>query len=271
MGEFDTAWLTLREPYDHHARSDEALAPVLRSVNNDTPLHILDIGAGGGSNLRYLAPRLPAGQHWTLADSDPDLLAHAQKTCREFAHVDTVALHQVDLAADLTTLPFSDYTLVTASAFIDLVSEVWIDAFAHQVRTQNVSACLFTLSVDGDISWTPADPSDSEMAGLFSQHMHSDKGFGPASGYQGWQKLADALEAVGYRVTVHDSPWRLQKEDAALQSALLDGYAKAALEIAPDRIADIDAWKLRRQSHIDTSTSQLSVGHKDLVAILDPS
>ena len=34
---------------------------------------IVDLAAGAGSNLRYLSPRLPFEQAWTLVDHDDDI------------------------------------------------------------------------------------------------------------------------------------------------------------------------------------------------------
>ena len=61
-----------------HAQAHPALRP---------PWHILDLGCGTGSNLRYLAPRLGAGpgekawryQLWWCLDKDPQLLAELER------------------------------------------------------------------------------------------------------------------------------------------------------------------------------------------------
>ena len=53
---FAAAWLALREPYDHAARS-AALAERFAAAVGNAP-HLIDLGCGTGSNLRYLAPRI---------------------------------------------------------------------------------------------------------------------------------------------------------------------------------------------------------------------
>ena len=55
MSGFAAAWLALREPYDHAARS-AALADRFAAAVGKAP-HLLDLGCGTGSNLRYLAAR----------------------------------------------------------------------------------------------------------------------------------------------------------------------------------------------------------------------
>src|SRR5919112_4548104 len=67
---FDPQWLRLRSAYDDAARSDR----LTRLFSDSLPENprLLDLAAGIGANLRYLAPRLErAGQRWVLADHDP--------------------------------------------------------------------------------------------------------------------------------------------------------------------------------------------------------
>ena len=68
-------WLALREPADVAARSALLTREVVDAIGRRHPLSVLDLGAGTGSNVRYLADRLPAPQRWLLVDRDPTLLA----------------------------------------------------------------------------------------------------------------------------------------------------------------------------------------------------
>jgi hypothetical protein len=72
---FDADWLTLREPFDHAARS-MALARRLADRLPRRP-RLLDLGAGTGSLFRFLAPIIGRGQDWILVDSDAALLDDA--------------------------------------------------------------------------------------------------------------------------------------------------------------------------------------------------
>ena len=69
---FDAAWLALREPFDAAARST-ALAERLAAALPARP-RLVDLGAGGLSLLRWLAPRLGRAQHWVCLDADSELL-----------------------------------------------------------------------------------------------------------------------------------------------------------------------------------------------------
>jgi SAM-dependent methyltransferase len=73
--QFDADWLTLREPFDHAARS-VALAQRLADRLPKRP-RLLELGAGTGSLFRWLAPIIGRGQDWILVDADAALLEDA--------------------------------------------------------------------------------------------------------------------------------------------------------------------------------------------------
>ena len=66
-------WLALREPADAAARSTELLEALVALLPR-SGLVIHDLGCGTGAMGRWLAPRLPGPQRWTLHDRDSDLL-----------------------------------------------------------------------------------------------------------------------------------------------------------------------------------------------------
>jgi len=53
-----------------------------------------------------------------------------------------------------------------------------------------------------------------------------------------------------------------------LQRELVIGWGDAASELAADRKASIDAWRVRRLAHIDAGRSRIVVGHVDVAGVL---
>ena len=53
-----------------------------------------------------------------------------------------------------------------------------------------------------------------------------------------------------------------------LQRQLIEGWAEAALEIAPDQAAMVGRWLARRIAHVEGGRSRVSVCHEDLAAWL---
>ncbi|MDG4555112.1 MAG: class I SAM-dependent methyltransferase [Candidatus Competibacter sp.] len=288
MSGFSAEWLRLREPADAAARNPELTARLIVWRRRYDALSVLDLGSGAGANVRILAPALGGKQHWRLVDHDPALLARADEALRRWAVVrgmkvtdesGTLLLEDetrqcrlewscLDLNADWERLAVANAQLVTASALIDLVSADWLERLARRCR-QWRAAVLIVLSYDGSIVWEPAAEGDEWMREWINRHQGTDKGFGPALGPDAAPTLATLLERLDYRVELRPSPWRLAAQDAALQTALLDGWTEAVRRIAPETTSWLDAWSRHRCSLIERGHSRLSVGHWDLFASLE--
>ena len=121
------------------------------------------------------------------------------------------------------------------------------------------------------MAWQPALAGDEALREWVNQHQRSDKGFGPALGPDAVAMLATLLQQQGYAIMVRPSPWRLAPEQAAMQTALLDGWVEAAVEIAPEAAGELVNWRTQRRRWIDCGQSHLQVGHWDLWAWPDYS
>ncbi|MBR9903936.1 MAG: glycosyltransferase [Gammaproteobacteria bacterium] len=276
--QFASDWLTLREAADVASRSQRlaGLAAEWLSTRNPTPL-IADLGCGRGSNMRFLAPRLSGQQRWKLIDHDAILLAQARQRAaglsdRQGQPVE-VETHCVSLEP-LADVPLDDAHLVTASALLDLVSQQWIDALVASIAEQQ-QALLIALSVTGewhfiDLQGAPVlDDEDHWLRAMFIAHQQRDKGLGDALGGQAHQALVSALEAAHYRVEQAETPWLLAADSHAqqpLMMALLEGWAEAATEQAPQASARIATWLQLRQQAVANGELGIGVGHRDLFA-----
>jgi len=267
MGDFTAEWLALREPADHRARSARLAREIARQLIGRPPLHIVDLGSGTGSNLRYLTPRLPPVQHWRLIDRDRALLARIRKPTMwaivASVHVQPRDLADLEASADL----FKGVSLVTASALLDLVSAAWIDALAERCRSSR-AASLFALTYDGRIECTPADRDDEMVRDLVNRHQRTDKGFGPALGPDAADAAQRAFTSRGFTVERERSDWTLGGGEVELQRRLIDGWAAAAADIQPASATAIEAWRQRRLEHAAAARSTIVVGHEDLAAWL---
>lgn len=257
-------WLALREPADIAARSAALTRAIVAALPRDRPLRILDLGSGTGSNVRYLSSRLPVPQHWLIVDRDPDLLAEVSgqsahcrvdALCRNLGSLDDPAL-------------FSGRHLVTASALLDLVSHEWLRALAARCRTSGAAA-LFTLNYSGRSRCTPAEAEDDTIRDLMNRHQRTnDKGFGRAAGPDAVDCAERRFAAAGYRVRREASDWILLPEQGELQRRLIEGWAQAAEEIAPEQTSIVRDWLARRLAHVEAGRSHVVVGHEDVAAFL---
>ena len=285
---FSADWLQQREPFDAAARNGSAarLKLVQRLAAEcpraSEPLRVIDLACGTGANLRWLAPQLGGHQEWLVVDHDAALLQRWPAAMNVIDRGDSTPLtftrpglqasvvrRRLDLALALESLPWHAAQLVTASALLDLVSAAWLQRLVAAATSARV-ALLMALSVDGRHHFAPVDTRDADVAALFAAHQQRDKGFaGPALGAAAGAELVLALRRAGYRVHTARSDWRLSgRHDGqalALQRALIDGMAAAAIEQQPAAAGLVEAWRQRR--HLWAPRSSLQVGHIDVLAL----
>ncbi len=246
MTGFSAEWLALRAPADDAAR-DQGLIARLKTWAADRPIRVADLGGGSGAAHRALAPLLPQAR-WRILDDDPALLALIPQGAEAV---------ETNLAASLQDVFDPEPDLLTAFAFIDLVSEPWLVALAdYMVKT---SAAIYApLTYDGMEVWRPTPPYEAEALVAFNDDMRRDKGFGPALGADAAPRLAELLRGSGYHVAIATSPWRLGK--GALLTALAEGSVSAvAPRLDPKRA---EAWA---QGRLAAEAAEIS--HIDLLAL----
>jgi glycosyltransferase involved in cell wall biosynthesis/SAM-dependent methyltransferase len=274
---FDPGWLDLREAADHAAFAEAPLAELMRIFGGRETISIVDLGAGSGSTLRFLAPRLGPRQRWLLIDDDERVLAHARKRLGEWAERiaedgDVLVLFKNgtrietrfarrNLAADPLPSDANGCDLVTASAFFDLVSRDWQDRFA--ARLGEVGAALYArLTYDGASTFQPPHPLGTAVLAAFNRHQRGDKGFGPGLGPVAATALDEVLGGVGFSCREGQSPWTLRAADAALVEKLVGGMAGAVQE-APDRPEGVADWLAFRREAAARQDALATVGHVD--------
>jgi hypothetical protein len=281
-------WLALREAADFSSRSQRLTRLVAARLKRTDPVRVLDLATGTGSNLRFLVEHLPPLQHWTVLDRDPLLLHHLQSRTAAWAQArgydlsqeasgfvirgERLECHVEPRQRDLGSLEdssiFSGRDLITASALLDLVSESWLHSLAAQCRTATAAA-LFTITYDGRSPCAPADPDDDIVRELFNRHQRTDKGLGgQAAGPDAAAAAVRAFAEAGFHVDHERSDWVIEPDEQELQRQLIDGWATAAAEMAPEIAPQIANWRLRRLHHVDAGGSLIVVGHEDMAAWL---
>jgi len=282
---FGAGWLALREPFDAQAR-DLSLALALAAALPPRP-RLLDLGAGTGSLLRWLAPILGRSQHWTLVDADGALLQQAFATIEERAALagwtttwpnsHTLLVHTprgvwrvdaltADLAAGPAALPLDKADAVVCTALCDLVSRPWVSAMAAALRVPFYAA----LNVDGREGFFPPHPADRLVARGFRRDQRRDKGFGPALGADATSALAAAFRARGFTVRTAPSPWQVRANTPVMADQLAEGHAGAAASALPRSLGpDIEGWAKARRMQAMRGKLSARIGHKDLLALPD--
>lgn len=272
--EFSGDWLSLREPADHAARPARLAEQLNLFFAGRTTLRIVDLGAGHGNNLRWLAPRLEPAQHWLSVDRDRRLLAQARQYPRPAAAACSLETLETDLAdTDFGFLAGCD--LVTASALFDIVSADWIQRLVTVCQAQ-ACATLFALSVTGEWGFMDADgqalenEDDTLVCRLFNRHQRQDKGLGAALGPEAARRLPEILDQAGFTVRTAASDWQLRAGTAlarGLGTALLRGWLEAAVEAAPEQGSRLAHWHHQRGQDLACGRLGVRVGHLDVLGL----
>jgi SAM-dependent methyltransferase len=279
-------WLRLREAADWEARSPRLVQQIVDAIGDVETFQVLDLATGTGSNVRYLAERLPRRQRWLVVDRSPDLLALVTDRTATWAaargyqcQAGSTGLHvrHESLDCEITTLQrdlrelddarmFAGRHLVTASALLDLVSESWLRSLAANCR-HAAAAALLALTYNGESSCLPVEPEDELIRQLLNQHQHTDKGLGGvAAGPDAVACAERCFIEVGYHVRAEPADWNLGAAQGDMQRYLIRDWARAAGELAPALSPRISSWRDRRLAHIDAGRSRIIVRHHDLAA-----
>lgn len=271
---FAADWLSLREAADGAARCRALTGRAAAWLAaRPRPLQIVDLGAGGGNNPAWLAPRLPGPQRWRLVDHDAELLERASARLRALADADGApAALELDRRGldDVAGAVPAGTDLATASALFDLVSADWLEALADRCAKVGCAA-LWALTVDGrwrffDTRGAAVEASeDARMCARLNAHQRRDKGLGAALGGTAPAALRTAFERRGFEVRSAASPWRLEPGTRVpLALALIDGWRDALHAIAPGSGRAIDAWWSQRRGRVARGELGVEVGHVDV-------
>jgi hypothetical protein len=278
MSGFSPDWLRLRETADHRSRNPALLSKLAACFAEREDMLVVDLGAGAGSNLRAIAPVLPARQHWILLDHDPALLAAALETVAQWADSSRaiatgleasksgksllIEFRQTDLATEPAAWGKASPDLLTAAALFDLVSEPWIERFVAALARARLP--LYTaLNHDGVAEWAPPHLADRQMTTAFERHFGSDKGFGLSAGSRASKLMTGKLASAGYGIERGRSDWRLGPTDSKLIAMLAEGWATTAREAGEVPMAAIAEWCASRKA---AGVSCL-VRHEDFLAL----
>lgn len=260
MSDFSADWLARREPHDRRARNPDVLAAVGKYFAAQPAVTVVDLACGAGATLRAITEALPTRQTWRLVDNDLSLLA---RTPQAASPEQTIRTIPVDLVHDLELALDGPVDLVTTSAFLDLVSQPWLERLVTEIAARNLPFYA-ALSYDGRVTLEPADRGDGAIIAAFNRHQHTDKGFGPALGPAAITTAIALFERIGYSIVQGHADWDLGPADA-LQVEVLAGFAAAALAVGTPA-AEVEGWVSRRKLSLGQQRSTLRVGHVDLFA-----
>jgi hypothetical protein len=260
---FSADWLGLREPIDQRSRNPDILAAIERYFSTRESVTAIDLASGRGSIVRALSPRLPPLQDWHLIDDEPALLRDATRAGTGTIHTHSRLANLAEAIEDVLAI---DADLVVSSAFIDLVSDAWLDRLVRSAVARRLPVYL-AMSYDGEVACDPRHPLDDPVFAAFGRHQQRDKGFGPALGPMAGTAAARKFAAAGYEVTRGRADWRLARTERDVQRMMVEGWFAAVSELEMlDRPA-VTHWRDQRLAWVAEGRTTMTVGHLDIWAV----
>ena len=245
----------MRQRYDADAasRDPELLAEVVAHTRK-REVAVLDLGAGAGANMRFLAPRLEAvRQRWLLVDRDDELLARVES----MAGVE-LATECTDFLADEELLAH-DWDLITANAVFDLVSEPGLRDFMQRLEAaQFLGTVYFTINLDASLAFSPEHPADANVVAAFHAHMQREQPSGRSLGPDSAARVEASLSEHGWQVQSASSDWVIEASDTK--------FARANLAFIETSVPNAKDWVAMRHAQIEEGTFAMTVAHRDILA-----
>lgn len=259
-------WLGIRRAADHQAR--QSTVELIDRLNQwltdqlapDQAVTVIDLGAGTGSNQSWLAPRLQVPQHWILLDHDAGLLKEIAAPEASQVVNTTHVVGSVDQLPHL--IPPQTPTLVTCAALLDLLTQQEAELIADAIAASGAAA-LLSLTVTGEVSLSPEDPTDQTIAAAFDAHQRRGELLGPDA----VEVLRSHLQRRGVTVRTVPTDWVLDSSQPEFVHRYLTDRVQAAVEYEPALADEADRWLDRRAQQSAHGGLGLRVGHQDLVTI----
>lgn len=258
-------WLALREPADAEARATALVDELLSRRPSGAVSVVHDLGSGTGSMLRWLAPRLPALQHWVLHDRDAELLELAVAGPPPGDPPVSIETRH----GDLTRLPpeeLADATLLTASALLDMMTADELGRVVDLCARVGAPV-LVALSVTGQVELDPEHPLDTQLCEAFNAHQRRDRGAGRLLGPDAVTEATAMFDGLGFGVRTEASPWRLGPAHTSLTRVWFEGWVAAACEQEPELSTLATPYVERRLAELDAGRLAVTVRHLDLLAL----
>ena len=272
-------WLGQRRRADHRSREQaadllEALNTHLKSVTAaGEPVTVIDVGAGTGSNLAWLAPRLSCAQRWILVDHDTQVLSaleHPEKLDGVEEIIQVVGTVQ-DLPALVQELTGGrGPLLITCSALLDVLSTADIESLAEAISgpaAAPTTAALLSLSVTGEVDFSPAHQHDEAIAAAFNAHQRRNGLLGPDA----VDAVVPALGQRGAHTALRSTDWQLDQDEDVLVEQYIRERAAVAVEHDPGLEAAAKIWGEDRQRQLAAGQLRVRVGHTDVLSLPAPA
>ncbi len=260
MHKFNNHWLKLRETIDKKSRNLKVIKLINNKFSKKDCISIIDLGTGAGSNYNYLKPKLKFNQDWVFTDISSSSLNYFKKNLKTSKKIYKTKFKIFDVIGELEKITFSNYNIVTGSAFLDILPRNWFYKFhKFNIKTEII---LFALNYNGSFKFYPKHKNDQEIINLFNIDQKTDKGIGSKAIGPDCSKLINNIFNKTHHTYLMNSKWDVVK-NYKFQKYFLN-FCK---EVIKKNNIDYSLWLKFRYQCITKKNSRLILQNKDFLAI----
>lgn len=277
-----TRYLAAKKSIDDRALNKDVVEKLRGLLPRNTPLRVLEIGAGLGTMVaRAQEWQLLSQADYTLLDVDAQLLSDSRQWLSQWAQRGGLSTREsssdlhitgpdVSLTVRLVHSELGDYLqgayapvdLLIANAFLDLVEvPVMLPKLFQLVKPGGL--CWFSINFDGDTIFEPHHPADSRLMASYHASMDERVRYGrPAGHSQTGRRLFHQLSAAGAAVlAAGSSDWLVLPQGAGGypgDEAYFLHHILSTVEEALSQRSEVDQallneWLAQRRGQVDRS------------------
>ena len=275
----DKEWLEIRYLADVKSRNQVILRELLDRIRHlEGHINLVDLGAGIGSNFRYLHSRIEQDQHWVFVEIDEELLNYAPdylstklKTEIKFNQsfeIDNRSIFlEKQLLPSLAYLKISPHPdVIVANNSFQFYSET---QFGRLIENIDADLIYFTMNYNG-IVFEPESEQDRKYLDLYDRYLRGyfvgdTINMGSGTGIL----MSDIINQFQFDVIVGKSDWELDEDEKTLQHYILRFMEKHIPKVLPNS-AEIDEfmlWVDHIQDKITSGQLSMTIRHDDILAI----
>ena len=262
MHKFENSWLFEREKIDNLSKNKSIIKKINNSLKNHDQIKIIDLGTGTGSNFRYLSKKIKyKNQSWTLMDISKSSLREAKKNININKKIKIITLKNDDIIKNIQKHNFTNYDLVTGSAFLDIMPHDWFKKFYQ--KNKNTKLVYFSINYDGYFKFFPKHKFDRNVLELFNNDQKSKKNNKTKAVGPECSDIIKNYFSKTHKAYLFKSNWTNIK-NKNFQLMFLEFCEKI---IKKNNKTNLLEWLEFRTDNIIMNKSKLSVSNKDFLAI----
>ena len=282
---YSSNWLEQRYVMDAKSRDESITNLFIENLPSNKILQLLDLGAGLGSNVKYMHPKISSNQNWYCVEIDPKLiqygLNHLSKYFENLGYKvildeqNLVAIKDNRISVNYVNHSFFDIQASQYLAFDGILGNALLDVFTPKQLTglfkqlqTSIAPKLFSIVYEF-MDWGDDDPLNDFFISIYHEHMQRSQKTGNALGPDTIKYITANIPFGPGQVILGESTWELDSSDSNILNHLLAFYQKSIPEIRTQEedLIKFETWVNNKRDLINKHKLNAVVQHSDLLCL----